>query len=144
MTNRTGYIIAIVLLSLGFLYLWFTRNDGNKRILNDVINKASDSVSNVTESIIPTRSSDQENTCTITDAYGRSLQIKGDINDPQFQALCRLPYQQQVWFNYYPYRFIGRGRHWSRGGHGVGGPGGPGSGTGGGTGPGTGGGGGPH
>lgn len=69
-------------------------------------------------------------TCILTDAYGRTVEVKGDSSDPYFRRLCRTPVQQQVLLYNYPYFFRGFHRH----NPGGGGPGGPGSGTGPGTG----------
>lgn len=55
-------------------------------------------------------------TCTLTDAYGRSVTLSGDVNDVNFQRLCRLPLQQQVYLYNYPYFISRRGFHGHHGG----------------------------
>lgn len=62
---------------------------------------------------MPPSEADDDDTvkCELKDAYGRTVTITGDPNDMQFQRMCQLQTNQQVYVYGYPYTFI---RFWRR------------------------------
>lgn len=120
MTDGIGWGLFVVALFviLFLVFVYKPNNDNNNATLISSLDNNNDN--------------NNEVKCQLTDAYGRTITISGNSNDPQFQQMCRNSNNQPFYVYGYPYTFLrfNGGHHGDHGG-GHGGHGGGGGGMGG-------------
>lgn len=67
--------------------------NGNRRIYQRTVDNDSN----------PYDNGNGQSVCKVTDRWGKVIEIKGDINDPEFERLCRYA-NSQDYYNPYLYR----------------------------------------
>lgn len=134
--TRTGLIVAVVILLLILFWEPLMKALGIQTSGAKTGNGGSN-VGNGNAINNPTYVGDDgKGKCTVYKADGSKIEIEGDLNDPQFQKLCRdsnLPYYQPMYYYGVPYYnwFFIRGRRHHGDGNGGNGDGNGGNGDGG-------------